>query len=292
MKVTLKNLYYDTSIDIDQDSFTCMLDDNGIDWGTADASFTTINDIKGYGSKVSFTSYQTRSINIIGWLAANDSKEIPQLKYSLSRLMNPSHELELICEGYKIKCRAASSVRYSTEYRYNNEVLCKFSLDFEAHYPFFTYEDPEIIVDSKTINGIIFPWVIPESGDLFDLIPENNLAYINNVGDIDVGFVLYCDAVRGPTENIKVINNKTDQYIEIPIFVDKGETLIISTLTGDKYVKLQQGEEETDVTYLVTRNSEFWQLLSGFNDIEIQAINKSNIEFSMHYTPSFMEVVQ
>lgn len=294
MKITLRNLYYNTSLDIDQDSFTCMLDEDGVDWGTADASFTQISDIKGYGSKVSFTAYQTRNISIIGWLAANDGAVIKELKKPLSRMMNPSHDLELICNGYKIKCRASSSVKYATEYRLNNEVLCKFSLNFEAHYPFFTLANAGILTESKTEGGLVFPWIIPDElgGDVFEFIAENSLSYINNTGDIDTGFILECYAAYGSSKNIVVTNQTTGEFLHVDIVLKEFDKLIISTVTSDKYVHLVRDDIETDITYKVTRDSNFWQFSPGGNDLTIAAVDKSNLEFLLHYMPAFLEVVQ
>lgn len=300
MKVTIKNLFYGTMVTMadDPDEFTYVLEE--VDWGNATANFTEASNAKGYGTKITYTAYTMRDMSITGWLVAdqkdllNGWRTVEDLKDKLNRLVNPSHDLEVICKKYKIKCRAATSIKYSIDYRFNNEVLVKFVIDLRASYPFFTYVNPDVITDSAVEGGLMFPWEIPipDGGDMFGFVPENNLSFIKNMGDIDAGFLLECTAKWGPARDIEVINNRTGQRISIDIDLEEDDMLRISTVTQDKFVTLVHDGVERDVTKLVLRGSEFWQLSPGTNDLTIRMVNNTNMYYELTYVPGFMEVLQ
>lgn len=300
MKVTIKNLFYGTMVTLSDDptEFVYVLEE--VDWGNATANFTEASNAKGYGTKITYTAYTMRDMAITGWLVAEETdlvngwKTVEDLKDKLNRLINPSHDLEVICKKYKIKCRAATSIKYSVDYRYNNEILVKFVIDLRASYPFFTYVNPDVITDSHVEGGLMFPWEIPldEGGDMFGFVPENNLTFIKNMGDIDAGFLLVCTAKWGDARDIEVINNRTGQFISIDIDLIEGDILKISTVTQDKFATLEREGVVEDITKYVLRGSEFWQLSPGNNDISIRMVNSTNMFYELTYVPGFMEVLQ
>lgn len=298
MKVIVKNLFYGLQVVFDEESFVYVLEE--VNWGNVSANFTEASNAKGYGTKITYTAYTPRDLSITGWLVAepkdleNGWKSIEDLKDEVNRLINPSHDLEVICKKYKIKCRAATSIKYSIDYRYNNEVMVKFVIDLVATYPFFTYVNPDVITDSMVEGGLQFPWIIPEDegGDLFAFVPENNLTFIKNMGDIDAGFLLVCTARYGEAHDLDIINNNTGQFIKLKIELEEGDILRVSTVTQDKFVTLEHEGVVEDITKYVVRGSEFWQLSPGSNDISIHMVNSSNMLFELTYVPGFMEVLQ
>lgn len=293
MEIEILNKTYNQSLILSHSSYPFFLDEDGVDWGTCEADFSTVTDVAGYGVREANVKFEEREISIEGYITAYDSNTVEDYKKQLNRLINPLHELELISGDYKITVKAENSVKYSTKWRENNEVLCKFVLDFVAFYPFFRYKWNEVARKSEAQGTALFPLVIDvNKGKIFGRIPYNNINNIFNEGDIQVGFELVVEAKDGPIKYLKGINNKTKEQFYLQEGLEQGEKFIISTQVANKYVKKYDVDGvETDVTNKLTRDSDFWQILPGKNDLDFESDNNYALSFYVKYSPAFLEVL-
>lgn len=293
MDIEVKNLNYGTS-------FLMSTSGNDIvieypDFGAAIANQLQSADIKGYGTTVNGTTFSPRGISIIGWVIASDIMSVDEKKKPLRRIINPLHQLELIIDGtYSIKGRADTSIKFANRMdRRNNEVLCRFVIDITAHYPFFTYAIPEVITESQEVGVPLFPITIPENeGMIFGLIPENNLSYILNEGDIETGFLFEITAYYGDVTEFILTSTTLNQSIKLLGYkLEKDNKILISTLTGDKYIKLITDTGEEDITNKMSLDSKMFQLIPGANNLTLISGDSSNLRLKMTRSPAFMEVI-
>lgn len=292
MDIEIKNLNYRTSFTISTSGFDILLED--VDFGTAIANQIQSSDIQGYGTIVSHTTFSPREISIIGWVVASNVETVEEKKKPLRRIVNPLHPMELIIDKeYSIKGRADTPIKFVKKMdRRNNDVLCRFVIDITAYYPFFTYAIPEIITESKEVGVPLFPITIPENeGMIFGLIPENNISYIMNEGDIDTGFILELTATHGDVSDIVFKSDTLNKSIDLTGYtLRKDNKMIISTLTGEKYIKVVTSTQELDITNKTTLDSKLFQLIPGANNLDLQAVNSSNLTLKLIRSPAFLEV--
>lgn len=294
MDIILLNKVYNEQITLSHEQYPFFLLEDGVDWGVCEAEFSTAQDVKGYGVKETNVRFVEREISFEGCIVADSGYTVNQLKRMLSRLVNPSHSIDIISGNYKITAKPETSIKYSKKWTENNEVMCNFVIDFIAFYPFFKYRDDEIIRESEAKGTALFPLVIDEvKKKIFGRIPFYGVGNIQNDGDVFAGFEL---TVLADTDAISYLigtNKTTGEKFHVQEGLQQGEKMIISTKTGNKYVKkIDVKGVETDITNKVTRDTDFWQLQPGYNDLDFESDNNYALKFFIKYSPAFMEVLQ
>lgn len=294
MDITIHNKFYNEILTLSHDEYPYLLHEDGVDWGVCEAEFSTVSDIKGYGEKETNVRFATRDISFEGYIVADSGFTVEQLKKTLNRLINPLHELDITSNGYKITVKPQNSVQYSKKWTENNEVLCNFAIDFIAFYPFFKYKNDEIIKESEAKGTALFPLVIDQvKKKIFGRIPFYGVGNINNDGDAYAGFTLTVLADTDKIQYLKGTNKTTGEAFNIPVGLEVGEQFVISTVTGDKFVKKVDADGvEKDITNMITKDSSFWQLQPGYNELDFESDNNYALKFTIKYSPSFMEVLQ
>lgn len=99
---------------------------------------------------------------------------------------------------------------------------------------------------------------------------EKNIYY---AGDAEVGIVINIHAI-GDARNITIINANTREQMKINTDLiqtftgkkfDIGDTIVISTVRGDKYVRLIRSGKVTNILNCISRDSDWFQLRKGDN---------------------------
>lgn len=291
MEVLLKNLVQNTELFLSQESSDIVLET--IDWGSVQSLNNSIQYINLIGSEIQSTLLQSRSIAIVAWLVSDSEADMTAKKRVINKFINPLQDVECQYKKYSIVFRPDTSVQYdNTEIRYNNQVLCRFLIQGTAHMPLFGLIQKE--EKRKGTNTVpMFPLIIPKlEGRPFGIIPMESYAKATNIGDVDVGFIMEMPATLGKVSNPKIVDNKTGKFIEVIVDLDVGDSLIVSTVSGNKYVTLVRDNAEIDMLKAVTKQSTMSLMLhTGSNDFTVTAaLNPTNLEPVLTFTPMWLEV--
>lgn len=134
---------------------------------------------------------------------------------------------------------------------------------------------------SKTLfSGVIAEFEFPFENDSliepllnFGEIQLDTRATLDYIGDSDTGILVTAHAI-GPVENITLWNNITREKISIDtnkiyhqfnIRFDKGDDIIISTVKGNKYVRLLHDGVYHNIIGCVNKDADWFQLTNGDN---------------------------
>lgn len=153
--------------------------------------------------------------------------------------------------------------QFSFERGLKDTFRLNFFFSLKSSYPFIESQTENTETGTRgyyDIGGIILPTEIPLS---WDITPENVLA-INNLGSTDAHSIIRLKGESaGPVTNPRVYNLNTGKYFKVNIILNgTNEWIEIDSKNGT--VVDQDG---SDVSGLVTADSEFILLRQGSNDI-------------------------
>jgi hypothetical protein len=226
-------------------------------------------------------------------VAKGNQAEMEKKKKVLNKIVNPRSDIKLIHGDYALTFKPDGSVRYPFGWPENNWFLCKFLIQGTAHYPFWKLRQGRVYRESRVQGLPLWPLVIPEGvGLAYGYIPALTVNNPNNEGDVDAGFVLRITAARGPVTNPKVLNRKSQEFIEVIVSLGMGDDLEISTAPSEKYIKLFIEGHEIDIFNQATKQSTYGMTLHpGVNDLSVTAVgNAANMDYFISLSPSFLEV--
>lgn len=130
-----------------------------------------------------------------------------------------------------------------------------------------------------------FPFENDGEGAMLELgiihqVTEANLPYL---GESEVGVVFTIHAL-GSAKNPRIDKLDTRESMSIKIDMEAGDDLIISTVTGSKYVRRLRNGEYTNVLNLLDRKSDWFKLSKGDNAFAYQAEDGlNNLQFEATY---------
>lgn len=282
--VTLQSVLFDK----DQSEF--VLDE--ADLGTVEGTHHSYKYVSQVGVYIDSTSLEERTVSITGWVIGDTYDLLRKNKEVLNRIANPQHTLEaIVFDKYKLAFKPDYSVKYSVSYEENNEVLCKFLIQGTCADPMFTTKDRQSALVASVIPKFRFPLVIPQNtGILMGLREPSLLATLNNEGDIDTGMVITFSCTSTVT-NPSLLNVDTREFIKINKILSPGEQIVVSTGSGEKYIKgIVSGEEYNYFKYM-DFDSTWLQLHLGANTLKYDADeNVDGLEVLISFLPKYLEV--
>ena len=290
-KITLENLTTNKQIVLgmlpsQSENFVLL----SVDWGTAEGSHTTYKYANQVGVSIVSTSLETRAISIIGAIVSEDSGILLDCKKVLNNFVNPQQQIKILYKNYYICFNPSNSIRYGTEYKENNNVICRFKIDGIAPLPYFRV-DNDLQIDAATTNPFFhFPLVIPPGGLVFGVRQPAQLVNVYNAGSLTTGFTIVFKAV-GTCANPKITNARTLEYFEIDKSLVAGEKIVIDTLVGEKSVIGTLLGVSSNYYRYKTLDSVWLQLQPGDNVFRFDAAeNPQNIEAYIQFANQFLEV--
>lgn len=282
--VTLQSVLFDK----DQSEF--VLDE--ADLGTVEGTHHSYKYVSQVGVYIDSTSLEERTISITGWVIGDTYDLLRKNKEVLNRIANPQHTLEaVVFDKYKLSFKPDYSVKYSVAYEENNEVLCKFLIQGTCADPMFTTKDRQSALVASVIPKFKFPLVIPQdTGILMGLREPSLLATLNNEGDIDTGMVITFSCTSTVT-NPSLLNVDTREFIKINKVLSPGEQIVVSTGSGEKYIKGTVSGEEYNYFKYMDFDSTWLQLHLGTNTLKYDADeNVDGLEVLISFFPKYLEV--
>lgn len=278
------------SVLLDKDNSELVLDE--ADLGTVEGTHHSYKYVSQVGVYIDSTTLEQRVVAISGWVIGNTYDELKANKAVLNKLINPLHTVEVVVQDkYKLDFKPDFSVKYSASYEENNEVLCKFLIQGTCADPMFTTKDKQTALIASIIPKFRFPLVIPQNnGILMGLREPLLLATLNNGGDIDTGLLITFSCTSTVT-NPSLLNVDTREFIKINKTMSAGEQIIVSTGSGEKYIKgIVSGEVSNYFKYM-DFDSTWLQLHTGENLLKYDADdNVGGLEVLISFLPKYLEV--
>lgn len=288
--ITLRNLVTNQSILIDKTTSDWVLGE--IDLGTVEGNHHSYKYVNQVGVYIDSTSLEERAVSIPGWVIGEDLADMKDNMTVLNRLVNPQHELELtLFDQYVLRFKPDYSIKYATPYEENNEVLCQFLIQGTCADPMFSTKNGIPTQIALVLPKFHFPLIIPkDKGIILGLRQPNLLATIVNDGDIDTGMVIEFSC-NTTVVNPSLLHVETQEFIKINKTITPGETITVSTVSGNKYVKgYHDGQTENYFKYW-DWDSTWLQMYRGVNVLKYDADSGvEGLAVSVSFTPKLLEV--
>ena len=258
-----------------------------------DGKFTTTQFIDRIGYNVDSVSLEDRGIYIRGAILAENPEIMLELRRKAKNFFSPQYEIKMIYGKYSMIFRPNKTLQEDKDWRKTTNRFYLFHIYGTAHYPLWKLAKNSVVENSKSKGGFHFPLIIPKNkGITFGYKPAIVPNHMPNLGDVPVGFVWKVIAKYGDVTNPKIVDNRTNEQIEVNIALAIGDIIEISTESGNKYAKLIRGDVETDIFDLITTKSRMsLQLQVGMNNFSVTAAgNSANMEIYIKYSPGYLEV--
>jgi len=226
-------------------------------------------------------NFITRDIVINGMIML-DTCEIEDTKEELARIFNPKLPATLVYTNGTITKECSVNLRRSIRYAQANDRkgvnYQAFQLLMTAHNPFWLDIDYSSKILALSVPAFEFPLIAEPT---FEFETEGtNRATITNNGDVVTPVEI---VFTGPANKPKILNETTEEYIEVNKNLNIGETLTITTDFGNKKVIFNDGTNDVNAFGLIELDSVFWQLQRGENVISYSAatgISTANMRIS------------
>lgn len=288
--ITLKNLVTNQSILIDKTTSDWVLGE--IDLGTVEGSHHSYKYVNQVGVYIDSTSLEERAVSIPGWVIGENFADMKDNMTVLNRLVNPQHELELtLFDQYVLRFKPDYSIKYATPYEENNEVLCQFLIQGTCADPMFSTKRGILTQIASILPKFHFPLIIPQDkGIILGLRQPDLLATIVNDGDIDTGMVIEFSC-NTTVVNPSLLHVGTQEFVKINKTITPGETITVSTVSGNKYVRgYHDGQTENYFKYW-DWDSTWLQMYRGVNVLKYDADEGvDGLSASVTFTPKLLEV--
>ncbi len=141
----------------------------------------------------------------------------------------------------------------------------KVQISLICPYPYFSSVDDTIIEFSNLVDLFEFPFAIDEDGIPFSELIISDTTYYND-GDIDIGMIITMQVIES-TSNPVIYNNTTSEYFGLNYSLQEGDVVTITTISGQKSVKLNRNGIISNIINSVAKGSSWLQLISGENEL-------------------------
>lgn len=312
-EITITNVETQKSVNIKRDDGIYILDN--IDWDSATVEASTYRVPFQIGTLISGIVVGNRQPSITGYIIADtknidttgltwkqyfekQEEEINNNKQEFEKVFSVYQDVIIQVGEYYLKARPVSSVKYSNEETENNEVLCKFTIDFLCNEPMF-YKQPKHVDLALTENMFHFPLILTENTKDKYVVFGNNIKrksmLVTNDGDIDVGCKIVIKANGGTVTSPKVYNVNTGESISFQsIQLQDDDYITITTEVGEENAIWHVVSLNRDNSLIgwIESGSKFLKIRRGesFYAYESEAEDTGTLELYIEYTEKFFNV--
>lgn len=277
------------SILFDRDDSDFVLDE--VDLGVVNGTHHSYKYVNQIGIYINSTTLEQRTVSIKGYVIGDDYGLLEENKNTLNRFINPLQAVDItVLDKYKLTFKPDYSIKYSAPYKDNNEVLCKFLIQGTCPDPLFTTLGEQSAVIG-TVKKFHFPLIIPKNvGILMGLRTSSLFLNLNNTGDVATGMIIEFTCTSS-VKNPKLINVDTQEFIQIDKTIVPGEKIVVSTISGEKYIRGTLNGVESNYFAYLNYESTWMQLSTGLNTLKYDADdNVPGLEISVSFLPRLLEV--
>lgn len=262
---------------------------DSVDWDVPAVSFSTYRVPFQIGLSLSGVEIGTRQPYITGYIISNvDSsiflgrdwneylneqlQDIEKKKYHINKVFTPLQDVRVMIGDFFIDARPSRPVKFSSNEKENNEVLCMFTIELNCLSPLFRLNKGKRTVLANVEPRFRFPLVLKEKGNLMGVVSKQKIINIINDGDCDIGGVVTFGAVGGVVKNPKIFNVDTNEQFMINLTLEDGDYLTINTNIGEENVIMHDADylssgkpKDVNVIADVIEGSTFFQFKQGSN---------------------------
>lgn len=210
---------------------------DSVDWGVIEASHQEYKYINQYGVTIVGHTLGTRDVEIKGWVIASTDAEMTEMKKQLNRFFNLFHLITLHYSSYALDFYCQKTIRYGTEEKENNNVICHWVVDGIAPNPFFKKVVDNVYEPSKVVGMFHFPFhKKKEENVVFGRIINTTTFMVYNTGHVPTGFRVTFHARGGSVTNPSIMHVGKQKFIKINKTLQPGETIVVDTNRGERSV--------------------------------------------------------
>lgn len=271
-----------------------------VDWGVIESTHNQTRYVKQIGTTLISTVLGIRNVELSGWVIGKTAEQMSVRKTILNTFFSPTHDYQIEYLGsYKLGVVFNETIRYSREYKLNNDRVCEWKIEGIATDPLFYEIDSNGTSSTDSIPKFTFPFKFTTDTNedlVFGQVRLNAIIEISNAGQVDVGMEIYIRAYGSVTNPI-IRNVVTGEFIKINKTLQNGEEVYINTSIGNKFVKGRIGEDAEYSNYYNYRDfgSSWIQLITGKakNHFIVTAENGyENLNVQIYFNRAYMEVQQ
>lgn len=231
---------------------------------------------------------ESREIEIVGSIKAQDRDKMREYRREMNRVLNPKYAATLTYEygdfRRVIDCRVENAPVFSRK-----NIFQDFTVQLLCPDPFWREEKAAEDILAGWIGGFEFPvepdgeWEIGSKPPL--------IVNVFNSGNIPAGMVVEFRAKWGAVVNPSIVNLETGEYIKFKISMSPGDVLTVNTGYSKKDAVLTSGDTETNVLKFMDAGSTFIQLAEGDNLFRCEAgSGVDNMEIVVYHNGLYLGV--
>lgn len=235
-------------------------------FGPVDANVTTSPRGMSSGDKINSTRRGKR--NAVLYVTI-DGYNVERDRIRLYDFFTPEHEVRLYYKNGIRNVYTEGTVETHECDQFASPVVAQISIICPS--PFWLGAEEIIKNISGVVNMFSFPFSAPAEGVEMSSLTGEEYALLRNNGNETTGFVITVYA-RDDVVNPVIYNALTNEAIGIDGTLEKGSTLTISTVDGNKRIKIADTSgAEKNVLYLKRKGSTWLKLAPGDNYIAYAA---------------------
>lgn len=240
------------------------------------------------GSSYVGSQIESREIEIVGSIRAQDRDKIREYRREMNRVLNPKYAATLTYEygdfRRVIDCRVENAPVFSRK-----NILQDFTVQLLCPDPFWREEKAKSDILAGWIGGFEFPVEPDEEWEVGSKPPL--IVNVYNSGNIPAGMLVEFRAKWGAVVNPSIVNLETGEYIKFKINMSPGDVLTVNTGYSKKDAVLKSGNAETNVLKLMDAGSTFIQLAEGDNLFRCEAgSGVDNMEIVVYHNGLYLGV--
>ena len=231
---------------------------------------------------------ESREIEIVGSIKAQDRDKMRAYRWEMNRVLNPQYAATLTYEygdfRRVIDCQVENAPVFSRK-----NILQDFTIQLLCPDPFWREEKAREDILAGWIGGFEFPVEPDEEWEIGSKPPF--IVNVYNSGNIATGMVAEFRAKWGAVTNPSIVNLETGEYIKCKISMSPGNVLMVNTGYSKKDAVLKSGDAEANVLKLMDAGSTFIQLAEGDNLFRCEAgSGVDNMEIVVYHNGLYLGV--
>lgn len=231
---------------------------------------------------------ESREIEIVGSIRAQNREKMHEYRREMNRVLNPKYAATLTYEygdfHRVIDCRVENAPVFSRK-----NVLQDFTVQLLCPDPFWREEKARKDILAGWVGGFEFPVEPDEEWEIGSKPPV--IVNVYNSGNISAGMLIEFRAKWGIVTNPSIVNLETGEYTKFKITLSQGDVLTVNTGYSKKDAVLTNGSVETNVLKFMDAGSTFIQLAEGDNLFRCEAgSGADNMEIVVYHNGLYLGV--
>lgn len=208
------------------------------------------------GSRFNSSKIESRNI-VITLVLTNDVERTRILLYRYFRIKQwckiyfSNESRDVYCEGY---VETFENDRFALLNEVQISIVCPS--------PWFKEIDEIVFNMSLVLDLFEFPFSVSHNGIEFSALSENVLTTVINSGDVTTGMIMELSATD-EVVNPRIYNVDTREMIGLNFTMMPGDRIRISTVSGEKYVRLIREGRETNIINNLMNSPKWLQIPVG-----------------------------